>query len=388
MLLRGLKSSKSKRFNYFISFFLLYWIHATGYGQINDIRNVHQQWKTDTTEALVTLNEFTALLKRDAIQPVDSPEFWNAEKAEEFYFENEPVSVVVLNGEARAYPQSILMYHEIVNDRVGGFPVAVTYCPLCNSAIVYSRKVETKNGLKILDFGTSGMLRKSNLVMWDRQTESWWQQFTGEALAGSLAGNQLTWIPAEILTVHDFFNRWPEGKILAVGNYGSNDRYGINPYVHYDAIENVQPRLFREKPDPRLPAMERVVHVTDGRINKIYPLSVIGKSGLIQDTVGSRHIVLFYQPGAVSVLDDADIRKGRNIGTVTVFDAEYQGSVLSFHKKGTLFEDKQTGSVWDITGKCIAGPEKGKSLTPVYYGVHFAFAWFAFFPDAEIYREK
>ena len=99
-------------------------------------------------------------------------------------------------GDVRAYPLQIMMWHEIVNDTVDGIPVAVTFCPLCNSAIVFDRRLNDQ----LHTFGTSGMLRNSDLIMWDGQTETWWQQLTGEGIIGQLAGNQLAFIPAQIIS--------------------------------------------------------------------------------------------------------------------------------------------------------------------------------------------
>ena len=124
--------------------------------------------------------------------PIDNPTFVEIKDADEWLEALEPVISFELNGDARAYPLQILMWHEIVNDTVGGTPVSVTFCPLCNSAIVFDRNF---NDL-VLTFGTSGMLRNSDLIMWDRQTETWWQQLTGEGIIGQLAGHKLTFIPA------------------------------------------------------------------------------------------------------------------------------------------------------------------------------------------------
>ena len=104
----------------------------------------------------------------------------------------EPVVGVTVNGEMRAYPLSILMWHEIVNDDLGGVPISVTFCPLCNAEVVFDRRLDDR----VLDFGTTGKLRNSDLVMYDRQTESWWQQFLGEAIVGELLGKRLAVLPA------------------------------------------------------------------------------------------------------------------------------------------------------------------------------------------------
>ncbi|MBW8052053.1 MAG: DUF3179 domain-containing protein, partial [Cytophagales bacterium] len=131
---------------------------------------INQEWKTDITNKSVPLNEFIALLKRDGIPPIDNPKFWNKEEGDKVFFKHEPVIAVAINGKAKAYPLSILTWHEIVNDRIAGVDISATYCPLCNAAIVFDRKLNFKGKEYLLDFGVSGMLRKSDMVMWDRQT--------------------------------------------------------------------------------------------------------------------------------------------------------------------------------------------------------------------------
>jgi hypothetical protein len=166
-------------------------------------------WETDFSFHTVP---FDSILSggppRDGIPPIDNPTFVEIKDADEWLETLEPVVSFELNGDARAYPLQILMWHEIVNDTVGGAPVSVTFCPLCNSAIVFDRNI---NDL-VLTFGTSGMLRKSDLIMWDRQTETWWQQLTGEGIIGQLAGHKLTFIPAQIISWEDFKAANPKGQ--------------------------------------------------------------------------------------------------------------------------------------------------------------------------------
>ncbi|MAZ62824.1 MAG: hypothetical protein CL895_01015, partial [Dehalococcoidia bacterium] len=126
--------------------------------------------------------------------------------------------------DVRAYPLQIMMWHEIVNDTVDGIPVAVTFCPLCNSAIVFDKTLNDQ----LHTLGTSGMLRNSNLIMWGGQTETWWQQLTGEGIIGQLAGHQLAFIPAQIISWDDFKANNPEGSVLA-RETGTGRRYGVNP---------------------------------------------------------------------------------------------------------------------------------------------------------------
>ncbi len=351
----------------------------------NNPRNVELNWKTDTTKHAAPLNEFTALMKPDGIPPIDSPKFWDKEKATANYFEHEPVIAVEIGGKAKAYPLSVLMFHEIVNDEINGVPFSATYCPLCNAALVFDRRLKFNGNDYLLDFGVSGMLRNSDLVMWDRQTESWWQQLLGEALVGELTGAQLEIIPSMLISLNEFFESYPQGLVLSTET-GHSNKYGTNPYTSYDNLENKQPRLFKGEVDDRLPAMERVIDIeVDGKY-KIYPFSEISKKGVINDNFHGQAVVFFHTEKTVSVLDENSISKSRQIGSVTVFEPHFDGKLLTFKKTNEGFVDNETGSVWSITGKCISGKLMGKELRPAPHGNHFAFAWFAFHPETEIFK--
>jgi len=173
-------------FAFFVCFALPNW------AQVQNPDKLDKRWKTDTTIHTVPLEEFKALLPRDGIPPIDRPKFFTQKQALQNYFEHEPVIALEIEGVAKAYPLNVLTYHEIVNDKIGEVPVTATYCPLCNAAIIFDRRLTYKGKKYVLDFGVSGMLRKSDMVMWDRQTQTWWQQIVGEAVVGKLAGATLT----------------------------------------------------------------------------------------------------------------------------------------------------------------------------------------------------
>ena len=205
-------------------------------------------WKTDFSRHTVPYAEIrSGGVPRDGIPPIDLPRFTAPQEAKGWLGDKEPVIALQLNGEARAYPLQIMTWHEIVNDVVGGVPVAVTFCPLCNSAIVFER---TLDGV-VYDFGTTGKLRNSDLVMWDRQTESWWQQLSGESIVGRLSGKALELLPASIISFHDFREAFPQGEILSRST-GFSRPYGENPYVGYDDADR-PPFLLTGEPDGRLP---------------------------------------------------------------------------------------------------------------------------------------
>jgi len=348
-------------------------------------RNLEIGWKTDTNKHMVPLEEFTILLLRDGIPPIDTPGFWEAKKAVSIYFEHEPVIAVQINNEAKAYPLSILMFHEIVNDELGNTPISATYCPLCNAALVFDRRLQHEGTTYLLDFGVSGMLRNSDLVMWDRQTESWWQQFTGEALVGELAGTSLNLVSSQLISVGEFFENYPEGKMLSAET-GHSREYGTNPYSNYDDPDNI-PRFYKGEIDNRLPPMERVIDIQVKGRRKIYPLSAIQKLKVINDVFEGEPIVLFHTSRTISVMDAGQINESREVGSTTVFSAILKGEKLQFENTNEgRFKDKISGSVFTITGYCMNGKYKGLQLEPVRHGNHFAFAWFAFYADSEIFQ--
>lgn len=319
----------------------------------------------------------------DGIAPIDNPTFETLAEGDTWLSDNHPVIALVVGGEARAYPLGILMFHEIANDEIAGVPVAVTFCPLCNAGIVFNREV---NG-EVLRFGVSGNLRNSDLIMWDNQTLSWWQQFTGEAIVGELIGAQLDIIPAQMVAWRDFKTAYPDGVVLA--NNGRD--YDVNPYTGYDSLS--QPFLFRDKngepaaPDPRLPALERVLGYAADDTAVAYPLSTIAAVGVIADTINGQDVVIFYEPGAASALDNSTISASREVGAVGMFSPQVEGQRLTFNYNDGMITDNETGSEWDIFGRAVSGELAGAQLEPVESHTHFWFAWAAFRPDTVVYKE-
>ncbi len=339
------------------------------------------EWpRTDFGKRTVPLEEIqSGGPPKDGIPAIDRPRFAPPEEAGKWLDRREPVIVFERNGDARAYPLQILMFHEIVNDTVGGLPVAVTFCPLCNASIVFDRRVAGD----VLDFGTTGKLRKSDLVMYDRRTESWWQQFTGSGVVGRHAGATLLQLPSTIVAFEDFRKAFPRGRVLS-RQTGFVRPYGRNPYRGYDRIGDI-PFLFHDPIDPRLPAMERVLGVIQGGKVKIYAFPAIAALFVINDEVGSEPIAVFSQEGMLSVLDAEIIRDSRRVPAAAAYSRKLRERVLSFERRGTRIVDRETGSEWDIFGRAMAGALEGTQLKPVDSGVHFAFAWLAFNPQSEIY---
>ena len=336
--------------------------------------------ETDFDKRTVDLSEImSGGPPRDGIPAVDEPRYVTSAEAGEWLDPDEPVIVVEVGGAARAYPLQILIWHEIANDELGGAPIAVTFCPLCNSAIVFDRRLDGE----VLDFGTTGRLRLSDLVMYDRQTETWWQQLTGEGIIGEHAGRTLVRLPAAIVAWDDFRTAFPAGTVLS-RETGHTRAYGANPYAGYDST--TQPFLLRGTPDPRLPAMERVLHVTAGGAERIYPFGAFEAEPVINDELDGEPVVVLSERGTLSVLDKPRIADSRRIPSAAAYSRRLDdGRVLRFELRGGRVADTATGSAWSIFGEAMEGVLAGTRLVPLSRGHHFAFAWLAFHPDADVY---
>lgn len=263
------------------------------------------EWReTNFNKATVPLSEIrSGGPSKDGIPAIDSPVFRPAQDIKDIGAK-EPVVALEIAGDVRAYPLRVLMWHEIVNDTVGGLPVVVSYCPLCNASIVFDRRV---NG-QVLDFGTTGKLRHSDLVMYDRQTESWWQHFTGDAIVGDFAGTALKLVPSRLLAFDRFRDAFPTAQVL-VSNNPAGRRYGDNPYVGYDS-RAVPYGLFQGELPKDIAAMARVI-VVDG---EAWSLALLRA----RKEINENGLVLSWAPGQSSAVDAEKIALGRDVGNVRV----------------------------------------------------------------------
>ena len=340
------------------------------------------QFSTDFSKHSVPYNEIiSGGPPKDAIPSIDDPQFVAVAEAEEWLGPQEPVILFKIGDDARAYPLQILTWHEIVNDVVGGEPVVVTFCPLCNTAIAFKRTV---NG-QVFDFGTTGRLRFSNLIMYDRQTETWWQQASGEAIAGALTGEQLEFVPATIIAWEQFRQEFPDGKVLS-RDTGFSRSYGRNPYTGYDNI-NSSPFLFKGPQTPgALPPVARVITVDLGDEAVAYPYQVLQEVHVVNNTIAEQEVVVIWEPGTASALDSGSIAGGRDVGTAAVFSRQLEGQTLTFSFGGSRILDDQTGSEWNVLGQAVSGELAGTRLEEVVSINHFWFSWAAFKPDTRIYQ--
>ena len=243
---------------------------------------------------------------KDGILAIDAPVFRMVD-TETRLAAIEPVITGEIDGEVpRAYPIRYLMWHEIVNDQIGGIPVSVTFCPLCNSGITFDRR--TKAG--VLSFGVSGKLRNSDMVMYDRETQSWWQQALGVGIVGEQTGVELQSLPSWMESWELFVARNPDGLVMEEPNFNRN--YGANPYVRYDSSQ--RPFLFSgELPPHDIPPLARVIRVGD----RAWPMTRLAAAGELTE----EGVVLSWTSGQASALDAGQIRRGKDVGNVRVRDA-------------------------------------------------------------------
>ncbi len=303
--------------------------------------------KTNFAKKSIELNEIVSGgPPRDGIPAIDKPLLVKPDsnlKRVQDINGREPVLSIAINGVERAYPLRFLIWHEIVNDEVGGIPIIATFCPLCNSAIVF--KAQSKSGKK-LTFGTTGRLRKSDLLMYDRETESWWQQFTGQAVIGKLLGEKLEVLPARLEAWSQFLERTKKSQkkaevLVALPPENFPRNYGINPYASYDS--NKKPFLYRGALPKGIPPLARVVSLADRK--QAVALEKLREKG----TIKWGKVVLEWQQGQSSALDSAVIADGKEVGSVYAWREDANGA-----------------------------------RQPIVYFVEFAFAFHAFFPDSPI----
>ncbi len=347
-------------------------------------------WPTDWTRRSVGLDEFLLGIgvvdPRDRIPPIDTPKF-EPIAAATWLEEREPGALVQIGDEVRFYSLSILTRHEIVNDRFGDTPVVVSYCPLCNTAVTFDARVDGE----VLRFGVSGLLRNSDLVMWDDGTTSLWQQITGEAVVGDLAGTQLELIPTSIVSYADALESFPNARSLA-RDTGFDIVYGTNSYQQYTSSET--PFLFDGELDDRYPALSRVVGVSLVGADKAYPFGLLSDSRAVNDELGGLPVAVLWGGDTADALDAATVAAGRAVGTGIAFDRRVGDQILTFsaidEDRFTDTEtdtDTETGSIWTLLGQAVEGPLSGSQLQTVQHRNEFWFAWASFFPGAAVYGE-
>jgi hypothetical protein len=351
-----------------------------------DLARVTTDWPTDWAQRNIDLDELLVGLNaadpRDLIRPIDEPVYESVSSADDWLQDPEQGILLEVEGETLFFPIRILISHEIVNDQRGEIPFSLTYCPLCNTATAFDRRVDGQ----VLRFGVSGLLRNSDLVMWDDATVSLWQQISGEGIVGDFTGTQLEFIPTALVRWADFKANHPNGDVLSRES-GPFD-YGGNGYVGYSSRATPFGRFFdAENLDERFEALSRVVGVRVGDATKAYPFSTIEKELAVNDELNGDPIAVWWgAPDTADSLDAPRIGQGQAIGTGIAFNRIIDEQELTFEANGDdTFTDAETGTTWNLLGLAISGPLDGTQLDTAVHQNEFWFAWAAFNQGAPVY---
>lgn len=310
---------------------------------------------TNGVKHTVPLNEILTVLPKDAIPAIDNPKFISASQAK--LNDDELVLGLLFEGQARAYSLAIMNWHEIVNDRINGKAIAVTYCPLCGTGIAFDSRI---NG-QAITFGVSGKLYNSDLVMYDRLTGSYWSQVGGEAIRGELAGKKLEQIHIETVRWKNWVKLYPDTLVLS-RETGYSRNYDANPYKGYDTSDAIYFPISNK--DGRLAAKERVAGIEIDDKFKAYPLSLVANRTFINDEFNGKPLLIV---------------EGQNTYAVKIFERELNGNILAFEIKDNKLLDNN-GIEWTFDG--ISPDGKLKQVQAVE---GFWFAWAAFHPTTELY---
>ena len=336
----------------------------------NETMNPEKSKSTSESQVMVTngLNHIIPLDKirsggppKDGIPSIDKPQFVKANEAN-FISDSDTVIGLEINGDARAYPLFILVWHEIVNDQVGDVPVAVTYCPLCYTNQVFLRIIDDQ----VAEFGTSGKLYNSNLVMYDRLTNSYWSQALGIAITGEMAGYELDILPFDVIQWGDWKAIHPDSLVLTTDT-GYLRSYGVDPYGGYYTDQRV---IFPvENKDDRIHPKEIILGFHENGKSKAYRQSDLEKQKFIVDNLDDLSILLISEYS----------------GNARAFDRDFNGQVLDFDYVDGKILDLTTRSEWSYDGLAVSGSLKGNNLSRLPFNPGFWFEWVAFHPETDIY---
>ena len=332
-------------------------------------------WRTNRGKYILHPDILGPGNSRDAIPPVYRPQFESVESADSWLDDDDVAGVLALDGEAHVYPLRMLVYHEVVNDLIAGVPVLVTFCPLCDTVLAFDRRVAGE----ALLFGVSMKLHHDNLIMWDHRTESWWQQVSGEAIVGDLAGEQLDFLPVRTLFWRDVRHDMPQARVLSRESGFTGSEAGFYDIKMCPNDYSAEPPLWTGGPTSEaLGSHARVVGLNlKGAV--AYPMVALARRQVVNDVVDGQEVVLFYSTQPCSGNGGGPVTD-----TASVYSALVGESTLSFYAENGEILDRETGSTWSAGGLAVSGPLKGSQLQPLPYTISFWFSWVVFFPDTDL----
>ncbi len=334
-----------------------------------------QRWNTNFQIASVALTELqTSGLERYRGEPIDRPRYMTAKEADAFLDPRDPVVGMSIGSLTRAYPLRYLVWHEVVNDVVGGTPLLVTYDPWTNAVQVFERRLLGA----ATRFDTVDALHQGGRLLWDSLTQSWWRQFTGEAIVGDYTGLRLQPRPSLLLSFQEFRRTFPDGRVLGPASRPSRDEtsdYGATGYAGLDG--RAEPPFFDGTPDPRLLPTARVLALELSGQAAAFDFGHLAVQRVLNDEVGGQPVVALWSPGALSVLDTHQIADARDLGMAAAHGRQVNGRLLTFEYADGAFRDRETGSAWSLSGRALSGALSGAQLPPLVHNTPFWWAWAA-----------
>ena len=265
---------------------------------------------------------------KDGIPSIDNPKFVSVQEADQWIQDNELVLAFIHKGVKRVYPLQILVWHEIVNDNIAGDPILITYCPLCGSGIAYERIIEVDGGREIVEFGTSGKLYNSNLVMYDRKTDTYWSQIDGNAIVGELTGQELKEISIDTVVWRDWKAIHDDSEVLSQDT-GFTRSYGRDPYGSY--YEDSFLIFPVENSDDRVHPKTVIFGVEVNGVFKAYQEDVLIEQGVIEDVVDGVNIKV--ERDAAGIVKITNVDTGEEI----VKERDFWFAWYAFHPDTELY---------------------------------------------------
>ncbi|MBT3813844.1 DUF3179 domain-containing protein [Candidatus Woesearchaeota archaeon] len=267
----------------------------------------------------------------DGIPSLDNPKYVSLEEADEWIEDNELVLAIIYKGVKRVYPLQILVWHEIVNDHIAGDPLLITYCPLCGSGIAFEGKIDINGERKEVEFGTSGKLYNSNLVMYDRETQSYWTQIDGKAIIGELTGQELVEVSIDTVVWRDWKKVHPDSEVLSQKT-GHLRNYGKDPYGSY--YENSNLFFPVENEDDRIHPKDVIFGVEVDGVYKAYREDDLIAMGMIEDTVNGITVKVERDEAGIVTIMNVDTDKE------IIKERDFWFAWYAFHPETGLYEVK------------------------------------------------
>lgn len=264
---------------------------------------------------------------RDGIPSIDKPKFIRPSAAN-FLLPDDLVVSVTIGDKTRAYPLRILVWHEIVNDELAGQPIAVTYCPLCGTAMVFNRQI----GNRTLSFGVSGLLHNSDVLMYDRQTDSLWSQLAMKAVSGPHVNTELEWLASEHLTWSAWKEKYPQGEVLSTQT-GAQRNYSGSAYASYELSPDTMFPVATTRTE--LPKKDWVVGVIVDGVVRAYPLKSLPPGQPVRDEINSAALEITFHP-ATQLAEVRRVESGEVLPSVKVYWFAWQ----AFYPQTGLWQSK------------------------------------------------